>query len=37
MCVWEQGHGANIVVHERDLTRRMKTIAVPPAEDLCEL
>jgi hypothetical protein len=37
MCVWEQGHETNIVVHEREITRRMKAVAVPPAEDLCEL
>jgi len=35
--VWEQGHEANIVVHERELMRRMKAIAVPAAEDRCEL
>jgi len=37
MCVWEQGHEANTVVRERELTRRMKTIGVQLAEDLCEL
>jgi hypothetical protein len=37
MCVWEQGHEANIVVHEREITRRMEAVAVPPAKDLCEL
>jgi len=37
MCIWEQGHKANIVVHEREITRRMKAVAVSPAEDFCEL